>query len=272
MNIKELRKMFPAPFALSVLKRALEINSDVPDVETAVKEYASEMSKRPTRYDFYYAAPCGTAQLFAGKVSAETEKYRPVYGLLLAQKNRGALEQKDVDKLMAAYGEHIKVYPTKTYALKGQLNNYFDTAHYLSIVGVDTVPAIPRSELTDEILITLAKNILSYHMDYEAQKEGWQESIKRLEKVAAERRDPKIRRKLDDAKKSLAEMPPFEEFFLTKNLEFGDSIVAKTYSVFSSDKTIQEYMKIATKKLADTLRTPITEFKIVQCEVYDLAD
>lgn len=272
MNIKELRKMFPAPFALSVLRRALEINADVPDVETAVKEYASEMSKRPTRYDFYYAAPCGTAQLFAGKVSAETEKYRPVYGLLLAQKNRGALEQKDVDELMAAYGEHIMVHPTKRFALKGQLNNYFDTAHYLSIVGVDIVPAIPRSELTDEILITLAKNTLAHYMDYQSQIEGWQNTIKRHEDILKERNDPKIRRHLNDTKKKLESMPPFVEFLLTRPLEFGDSIVAKTYSVFYSGKTIQEYLNLATKKLADTLCTPITEFKIVQCEVYDLAD
>ena len=269
MNIKELRKMFPAPFALSVLRRALEINSDVPDVETAVKEYASEMSKRPTRYDFYYVAPCGTAQLFAGKVSAETEKYRPVYGLLLAQKNRGALEQKDVDELMAAYGEHIMVHPTKRFALKGQLNNYFDTAHYLSIVGVDTVPAIPRSELTDEILITLAKNILCCHMDYTAIIEGEEHKIEYLKKYG-DMQDFKTRHRIDEARKKIEKMPPFEEFVLNHAMEFGDSIVARTYSVFYSGKTIQEYLKIATKKLEQTLNLPHLEIKITQCEVHDL--
>lgn len=272
MNIKELRKMFPAPFALSVLKRALELNPEKPDMETASKEYAEEMKKRPTRYDFYFVAPSGIAQISADSVSVEIEKYQPIYHLIAVQARLGKLEQKTLNELMAIYGEHIKIHPTKRFALKGQLNNFFDIGHYVSIVGVDTVPAIPRSELTDEILKTLAKNALAHYMEYQSQIEGWQNTIKRFENMLKERDDIKIRRRLDETRKKLEAMPPFVEFLLTCPLEFGDSIVAKTYSVFSSDKTIQEYMKIATKKLADTLRTPITEFKIVQCEVYDLAD
>ena len=269
MSIKELRKQFPAPFALSVLKRALELNPEKPDMETASKEYAEEMKKRPTRYDFYFVAPSGIAQISADSVSVEIEKYQPIYHLIAVQARLGKLEQKTLNELMAIYGEHIKIHPTKTFALKGSLNNFFDISHYVSIVGVDTVPAIPRSELTDEILKTLAKNILCCHMDYVAIIEGEEHKIEYLKKYG-DMRDFKTRHRIDEARKKIGEMPPFEEFVLNHTMEFGDSIVARTYSVFYSGKTIREYLKIATKKLADTLRIPITEIKITQCEVHDL--
>ena len=271
MNIKKLRKQTLAPFALSVLKRAIEINPDEPDVETAISEYAEKMRERATRYDFYFVMPNGNDELSVGKVSSEIEKNQVIYKLLAAKEKDGNLEQKNIDAIMAMYGENIKVHPTRTFTLKGDLNNYFSTSHYLSMIGINTVPAISRSELTDEILKTLAKNALCYHLDYQTKVESLKGNIKHFEEMIAEHRDHNIRRRLNEVKKELDEIPAFDQFLLEQSMEFGDSIVAKSYSSFYSSKTIKEYIRIATKKLMQTLNIPELEIKIVQCDVYDLA-
>jgi len=270
MNIKELRKRFAAPYALSVLKRALELNPDEPDMETAVKEYAEIMKKRPTWHDFYFVEPSAVSELSVNKISVETEKYEPIYHLLAVKARSGKLEQKTLDQLMAIYGQHIEVSPIKTIELKGQLNNYYHAGQYLTVVGIETVPVIERSELTDEILETLAKNALYHYSEYADFLDRKKQEVALLE--SCEQKSGEVVRRLKKAKEALQTEFSLEKIMFDHPLVFGDSIVAKKYSFFSHDKLVREYMEIATKKVQQSLNLPALEIKIIQCEGFDLND
>ena len=273
MNIKELRKLHPAPFALSVLMRALELNPDEPDLATAIEEYAAEMKKRPTRCDFNIVMHSSANRLAVSKVSSETEKYQPIYRLLAVQKMNGKLEQKAVDNIMAIRGEHIEIYPAKYFDLKGYINNFFEINNDICIVGIDVSPAIPKVELTlkEEIMATLTKNVLAHYMEYAFRQENLEQEIARLKKILEEKDDAKLQHRLDLALKKQKTVVPFMDFLLSQPIVFYDSIVKKQYSFLREEgRPIQEYLKQAAKKQAEAIGIKQLEFTIVQAEVHDL--
>jgi len=275
MNIKELRKQFPAPYALSVLKRALELNPDKPDMATAIREYGEKMKKRPTCYDFPIVMQRGLNELIIGKVSAETEKYRPIYKMLAVMERNGSLEQKNVDAIMAIHGEHIEVHhPAKSVTLKGTINGFYEVSHYISIIGIDVSPTIDIAELTlqEEIRATLVKNVIYHYMEYAYQCESREKEIAHLTEVTEWKHEAKLVRRLETLKKEKQNMPPFIEFFLEQKIAVYDSIMKKpSYFFQEKDRTMRYYLKQAAKKQAEAIGIPQLEITIVQAEMHDLA-
>ena len=275
MNVKELRKQFPAPYALSVLKRALELNPYRPEMEIAIAEYAEKMKKRPTRYDFHIIMNSGINQLTIGKVSAETEKYRPIYKALCVLERNGNLQQKTVEEIMAIYGEHIEVHhPAKSFTLKGAINGFYEVSHYIGIIGIDVIPAINKVELTlkEEIRATLVKNVIYHYMEYAYQCEKREKEISHLTEITEWKHEAKLLHRLETLKQEKQNMPPFIEFFLEQKIAVYDSIMKKPgYFFQEEDRTMRYYLKQAAKKQAEAIGVPQLEITIMQAEMHDLA-
>lgn len=245
MNIKELRKKYPMPFPLSALKRALEIDSDEPDIAKALAEYAAQKDCAPTPCSRYYVQKQENC-LKMIKISTQTFSGEKQVERLAWQTLSGDLDTQSLHETIASLGENIKIHPIEEVKIRGNVNGFLHRGNYVVIIGLDVNPLVRSSKLLSdnpELIKVLAKNALVAYMEYDYKKEC-----------------------------GYAVPDEFKEFFLDREIVFYDSILGwATASFQHENRTMQNYLSIVVKLLSAWLGRNEIEIILQQCEVINLS-
>lgn len=242
MNIKELRKKYPAPFALSVLQRAIEIDQDDPNVAKASREYIASLQNHQTPCDWYYVELLAD-KLKTIRISTEVYAARKDVERLAWHAMSDDVDEQLLNETIAKLGEKIEIHPVREIELSGNVTGFMQKGNYVAVIGLDVTPVAKDKELFASLLNTMEKNAISAYMQYMYQKE-------KGGKVPV----------------------TFEEFFLNMRIQFYDSLMERPICSFQSEiRTMENYLSVATKMLAENNRWRKFEISLVQCQVIDLS-
>lgn len=234
MKLKELRKEYPA-YSLSVLKRALEINPDKPDIGEALREYAKTKEPCPTPIEFYYVLKL-VDNLRMVKVATQVPSGEKLIRRLAWQALTDDVDELSFCEAVAKTGQYIKIFPVKKIDIAGNVNGYLQKENYLVIVGLEVRPKVTDTEAFSEVINTLAKNALAFYLEYKGR-----------ENVTED-------------------MPKFQKFFLEHIISFYDSIFESPITSFQNEsRTMADYLRIALTTLDKD------EIKLVQLQVIDMS-
>ncbi len=235
MSLEELRKKYPAPFALSVLRRAIEIDQDDPDVAKALREYAKGKESCSTPVEFYYVLKL-VDNLRMVKLATQIPSGENLIRRLAWQALTDDVDELSFCEAVAKTGQNIKIYPIKKIDISGNVNGYLQKENYLVIVGLEVRPKVADTEAFSEVINTLGKNAISAYMQYMYKKE-------KGGKVPV----------------------TFEEFFLNMRIQFYDSLMERPiYSFQTKMHTMADYLRITLKMLGKD------KIELVQLQVVNL--
>ena len=234
MSLKELRKEYPA-YPLSVLKRALEINPDKPDIGEALREYAKGKESSPTPFEFYYVLKL-VDNLRMVKVATQVPSGEKLVRRLAWQALTDDVDELSFCEAVAKTGQYIKIFPVKKIDIVGNVSGYLQKGKYLVIVGLEVEPKVADTEVFAEVINTLTKNALAFYLEY------------------------KERSQITE------HMPTFKKFFLDHVISFYDSIFESPITSFQTEnRTMADYLRFAPTMLDKDA------INLVQLQVIDMS-